>query len=263
MLDYLVLTLHIPAAFQEDVGAWLFARTCLGLEYQEDSGRLRAYFSAEAWNRRLAEELRTRFPGSSIEAETSIRLPSADQCSPTIRTIHLADEDFRLLAGPAFGSGAHPTTKLCAELLRTASPRGLRVLDVGTGTGILALLADRLGSAAVDAVEISPEARENAQANFELNKTGPISLHSELNQVAGHYDLVMANLLTPTIMHIGEEMLRRLKPDGAWIISGVTAGEKAMLLERFAGKIRLDREVREEEWLGMKFSLKSPSESGS
>ncbi|HKX12740.1 MAG TPA: 50S ribosomal protein L11 methyltransferase [bacterium] len=265
MLDYLVLTIHIPPAFEEDVCAWLFARACLGLECQEDRRklRLRAYFAPENWNDRLTQELQAHFPGSSIEAGVSIRLPSADQRPPTLHHLTLAGENFRLLAGPAFGSGAHPTTKLCAELLRMQDPRGLRVLDVGTGTGILALLADRLGASVIDAVEISPEARDNAQANFELNGARAIRLYPEISQAEGRYDLVLANLLIPTILHLGEEMLLRLEAAGVWIVSGVAAAEKAKFFERFGDQVQLDEELQEDEWLGMKFSLKRPNGSGS
>lgn len=265
MLDYLVLTLDIPLACQESLSSWLLARSCLGLESQEkgDRTRLRAYFSTECWNGELAQKLRGDFPELTLEAETSIRLPAADERSPTIRPWSFSGESFSLLAGPAFGSGAHPTTKLCAELLRRSDPRGLRILDVGTGTGILSLLAHRLGASVIDAVEISPEARENARANFDLNEAGAIRLYPELSHAEGRYDLVLANLLTPTLLHLGEEMLRRLETAGAWIVSGVTATEKAKILQRFGDQVRLDEELQEEEWLGMKLSLKRPNESGS
>ena len=254
MLDYLVLTLRIPTALVENASAWLFTRSCLGLETQSsgDYARLRAYFPTESWNRSSAAALELGFPGSTIESETLIRLPAAEERAATIRRLTLAGESFSLLSGPAFGSGAHPTTRLCAELMRSQWRKGWRVLDVGTGTGILALLAHRLGAHQVDAVEISPEARENARANFELNQAGAIDLKSDLREVEGRYDLILANLLTPTILHWGEEMLRRLEPDGVWIVSGVTLDERAEFMERFADKVRLDEERSNGEWMGMK-----------
>jgi len=265
VLDYLVLILHLPAAFQEPVSAWLFSRACLGLECEENVGetRLRAYFDEKAWTREMAERIQKEFPGLAIVGETAIRLPEAGERLPAINALSLGGENFRLLSGPAFGSGAHPTTQLCAELLRRSQPRGLRILDVGTGTGILALLAHRLGAAHVDAVEISAEARENARANFDLNGAQEISLHSELGEVRGAFDLVLANLLTPTLMHLGEEMLQRLVPGGRWLISGITVEEGPKILGRFAGQMELREELQKDAWLGMKLSLKRPSGSES
>ncbi|HEX5033972.1 MAG TPA: 50S ribosomal protein L11 methyltransferase [bacterium] len=254
MLDYLVLTIQIPILLLEKLSAWLFAHACLGLETQSSGGhsRLRVYFSTESWNRSLADELRRGFPDSSIESETLIRLRAAEERTPTIRCLTLAGENFSLLSGPAFGSGAHSTTRLCAELMRRCWKQGFSVLDVGTGTGILALLADRLGADTIVGVEISPEARENARANFELNQAGAIELKDDLREVEGRFDLILANLLTPTLLHLGGEMLRRLKPDGAWIVSGVTLAEQGELLKRFAEQVRLEEEQSEGEWLGMK-----------
>jgi len=265
VLDYLVLILHIPTAHQEAVSAWLFSHACLGLECEATGAntRIRAYFSEKDWSRDRAESLTLEFQGLTIEAQTAIRLPEASERLPTVKALSLAGESFRLLAGPAFGSGAHPTTKLCADFLRASQPRGLRILDVGTGTGILALLAHRLGAAHIDAVEISPEARDNARPNFDLNGAGKIALYSELSQVRGSFDMILANLLTPTILHLGEEILRLLAPGGHCLISGVTVEEGPSIHAHFSEKMECIEERMEGGWLGMKLSLKRPSGSES
>lgn len=265
MLDYLIFIVEIPLSSQDELSSWFFSRACLGIEVQlmDARARVRAYFCTESWNAALQDELLQRFPEVSILAATPIRLPEGSDRVPTIRPLSLAGQKLQLLSAPAFGSGAHPTTQLCAELLRRCEVRERRVLDVGTGTGILAILAARFGAAEIAAVEISPEARENAQANFELNKTHGISLHADLKEVEGTYDFILANLLTPTLLHLAEDIIERLDGGGICIVSGVTEGERGLILGRYEKRLRLLEESRHEEWLGLKFRLKSPSESGS
>ncbi|QQR80459.1 MAG: 50S ribosomal protein L11 methyltransferase [Deltaproteobacteria bacterium] len=86
--------------------------------------------------------------------------------------------------GVAFGTGRHQTTRLCASLLEnTPIPSRNSLLDVGTGSGILAIVADKLGFQEIEAVEISQEALENARENFDINKTSPITLFDNITNV--------------------------------------------------------------------------------
>lgn len=128
--------------------------------------------------------------------------------------------------GIAFGTGLHPTTRLCIAILEeTLDERGpLSLLDLGTGTGILALAAAKLGAAPIFAVDTDPHAvtaaHRNARANGVANQ---IEIrHGSLAGVAGAYDLVLANILTPVIIAMAEAGLAdRLKPGGLLVASGV------------------------------------------
>lgn len=265
MLDYLILILDIPTSAQEKLCARLFEQGCLGLETQESSGstKIRAYFSDGAWTSKVEADLARSFGGLKVAAATPIRIPGGEDRSPTIRSLNLAGENLRLLLAPAFGTGAHPTTRMSAELLSRSHSKGKRVLDVGSGTGILAILAARFGAAEIVAVEISPEARDNAEANFQLNETPEISLYADLAEAAGTFDVVLANMLTPTLLHLAAEIQDRVAPGGICILSGITEEERPLIMERYGKKLRLLEELVDEGWLGLKFALKNPNENES
>ena len=133
--------------------------------------------------------------------------------------------------GRAFGTGHHGSTESCLALLDhwlAARPAG-RVLDIGTGTGILALAAVALGAPRVVAIDLDPEAitatRENAEANgmgerIDVSAGGP----ETLTRTAA-YDLVLANILTHTHLALVREYRRRVAPFGALVLGGMLVGE--------------------------------------
>lgn len=132
----------------------------------------------------------------------------------------------RLLDSDAFGSGHHPTTALCIEALFDAlsvEPVD-RLLDVGTGSAILALAALQKGVRQATAVDIDPTALEAAAQNARLNQ-----LHHRLqlipggpDAVQGTWPLVIANILTAPLMHMAPLLARRLSTRGRLILSGIT-----------------------------------------
>lgn len=125
--------------------------------------------------------------------------------------------------GMAFGTGTHETTALCVELLERHY-RGGTVLDVGTGSGILAIAAARLGAQDVLAVDIDPVAVRVTKENIGRNglTSQVTALQGDLVQgIQGRHDLAVANILADVIILLGGPMLRHLKPGGTFICSGI------------------------------------------
>jgi len=138
--------------------------------------------------------------------------------------------------GQAFGTGQHPTTRLCLEALEERLRPGDAVLDVGTGSGVLMLAAALLGAARVDAVDIDSAAiqaaRENATRNGveglvrvaqgSLGETWPLP-----GPAAGRYDLVLANLSSRLVQEMAAPLLEALAQDGVALVSGVSDEQEA------------------------------------
>ena len=129
--------------------------------------------------------------------------------------------------GMAFGSGTHATTVLCMELLEEYLKGGEKVIDIGTGSGILAVTAAKLGAASVRAVDNDPVAVRVALENIELNgvqdKVEIIesNLLEMLTNGAVPADLVVANIIADVIIRLSEDVSRFLVPGGKFIASGI------------------------------------------
>ena len=128
--------------------------------------------------------------------------------------------------GAAFGLGDHPSTVLTLRLLRTTWWPGATVLDVGCGSGVLSVVAAKLGAPYVEAIDISPAAVEATRANAERNHVaGAITVSTRpLATVEEPFDIVLANLLAPVIIDLAPELRRVVTPSGALIVSGVLEG---------------------------------------
>jgi ribosomal protein L11 methyltransferase len=125
--------------------------------------------------------------------------------------------------GQAFGTGDHPTTRLCLEMLESACVAGLRVADIGCGSGILSVAAVKLGAESVDAVDndsLSVDAtRENAARNgvevsvYEGTGFGPLP--------TGQYGVVVSNIISAAVIGLAHDAATRVESGGAWIVSGI------------------------------------------
>jgi ribosomal protein L11 methyltransferase len=126
-----------------------------------------------------------------------------------------------------FGTGHHPTTRLCLELMQQIDFGGTRVMDVGTGSGVLALAAWKLGAASVTAVDYDPDALQNARDNIARNGgTESIQVvQADLSTVtADPADVVLANL-TAAVLQRHLSVLRGLVGEGTLVVSGFSPDE--------------------------------------
>jgi ribosomal protein L11 methyltransferase len=142
--------------------------------------------------------------------------------------------------GRAFGSGAHPSTRLALAALVQLVQGGERVLDVGCGSGVLALAALALGAAEAVGVDIDPAARAATTANAARNGMGArLAVTDTIARAAGptggRYPLVVANLLLPDLVSLAPEIATAVHEHGALVVSGVLEGQRAEVEQAFAG----------------------------
>lgn len=148
--------------------------------------------------------------------------------------INESDIVIRLDPGMAFGTGYHPTTRLSLQMLEKAIRPNQIVADVGTGSGILAIAAIKLGAKHIDAIELDPTAIPVAMTNFANNSVSKkITLHEAdgLRTVKRKYDLIVANILTKAIIPLIPYCRDRLNADGSLILSGILESEQADVQE--------------------------------
>lgn len=155
--------------------------------------------------------------------------------------------------GLAFGTGTHETTQLAAAAVKELmTSRSIEtVLDVGTGTGILALLAEVLGAAQVHATEIDPMAREVAVENVERNRARRIEVLSrQVEELSNRYDLVVANIIDGVLLNLAGALKARVKPGGFLLLTGILAERSGDFLKNFiAGDAFVKvRESHKGEW---------------
>jgi ribosomal protein L11 methyltransferase len=196
----------------------------------------------EDWARRSQESLRAVRAGRVAVAPPWDAGAFADD--PTVTTVVIEP-------AMGFGSGHHATTRLCLEALQRLELESRRVLDVGTGSGVLALAAARLGAATVLAIDVDPDALDNARGNAERNG-GPRNVEfrqADFRQEPGlKSDVVVANLTGAMLAAGAADLARTVAPGGALILSGITSEERDSVYGVFAGGFRIEWVAEEEGW---------------
>jgi len=161
--------------------------------------------------------------------------------------------DIELEPGLAFGSGSHPSTRLALAALQQLDLHDTTVLDVGTGTGVLAIAAALLGARWVAAVDIDPAAVEIAAGNAQRNGVADRLEVSddEVGSVrSGPFDLVVANVTAGVLVELATEVSGHLRPGGHLVLSGLLVDQRAAVLEAYPA-LRLVAEDAEGEWAGL------------
>jgi ribosomal protein L11 methyltransferase len=157
--------------------------------------------------------------------------------------------------GLAFGTGSHPTTRLCMEWLEANPAPSKTVLDYGCGSGILAMVAKKVGAGEVVGVDIDPQAIESAADNAERNKceieyflpdTFAQSQHAEQK-----FDIVVANILSSPLKLMAPMLSGRVAPGGALILSGVLARQAEEVAAAYAPFIKLGVWAEQDGWVAL------------
>jgi len=150
--------------------------------------------------------------------------------------------------GMAFGTGSHPTTRLCLEWLEKNISPACSLLDYGCGSGILAIAAARLGAGRVAGVDIDPQAVEAANANAERN--GVTALFADSAEpVAGEYDVVVANILSNPLRVLAPAICAHVRSGGRLALSGILREQAEEIIGIYAQWLPLQVADVREDWV--------------
>jgi ribosomal protein L11 methyltransferase len=154
--------------------------------------------------------------------------------------------------GMAFGTGQHPTTRMCLVAMQDLLQPGARVLDLGCGSGILAIAAIKLGAARCVAADVEDQAVTAARANAALNGvTGQIDIvMGSLDAVPQEtFDVVCANINAGTVIRLAPNLRDRMRPDAVMLAGGVIAEREPATRDALeAAGLRVERVLRDGEW---------------
>lgn len=232
----------------------------LAIQEAETADRWRVFFRTPAQRDKAAAAILEALPSQLVNVAT-VEVPDEDWARRSQQALKPVRAGRLVIAPPwdvpksgdtpviiiepstGFGTGHHATTRLCLELLQQLELRGARVIDVGTGSGILALAAWKLGASDVVAVDTDPDALENARANFARNGAGA-SIDVILDGIETlrieRGDIVLANLTGATLVRYAPELAALLRDDGYLIVSGFAPDEAHVVKTAFKALAAID-----------------------
>jgi ribosomal protein L11 methyltransferase len=160
-----------------------------------------------------------------------------------------ARQTIRLDPGLAFGTGTHPTTRMCLRWIATHDLSGQRVLDYGCGSGILAIGAAKYGAKSIDAVDIDDAAVTSTQLNAEANQ---VKLNAGLPELAqGEYQTVLANILATPLKVLAPLLCAHVASGGSLVLAGILERQAEELQQAYAPWIALEVADAEDGWILM------------
>lgn len=169
------------------------------------------------------------------------------------------DVEIVLDPGQAFGTGDHPTTRMCLELLERASVEGKTVADVGCGSGILSVAAKKLGAVLVAGIDIEPLSVEVAKENAALNKVDCAFVVGDNASVLPGpevWDVVVSNIISATLIGMAPDIAAIVAPGGEWIVSGIILQNWSDVLATAEREgFELIERLEEDGWVGARLQM--------
>ena len=267
MNRYFQVSVVVPSARVEIASAQLFELGCCGVMEEDisDGVRLTAYFETIQNKAEIEQALMPCECRFEQVPDTDWTLAWRSFFHPVYPTPRMAicppwdmvpdpPGGFTIAIDPqmAFGTGHHETTRLALLGLEKKIMSGDRVLDVGTGSGILSIAAVKLGASEVMAVDIEAAAIENARANCILNGVDikVVLGQYSVDRVSGVFDVGVANIISSILLPIIPELVKRLQSGGYAILGGILDREReafCAVLDR--ADLVLDEMLEDGEWL--------------
>ncbi|MFN3455788.1 MAG: 50S ribosomal protein L11 methyltransferase [Pseudobdellovibrio sp.] len=171
-----------------------------------------------------------------------------------------ASAQIKIDPGMAFGTGTHATTKMASYFIHklaqenTTEVANWTVLDVGTGTAILAVLAEICNYGLITGIEIDPEARRKARENCELNETKNILISDlQLEEIHEKYNVVVANIIDGVLIRLRKDLIRAVKENGYLFLTGILQERDNLFFEKFidaSPELKVIKRIQKDEWVG-------------
>ena len=273
-MDYTEVRFYNDAALNEVIIAWLGESDYDMFEERPDG--LNAYIEADKFNELSLNELLLSIPDSkeNIRYETSFIKDQnwnkkwESNFDPVLiagrvfirAPFHSSGSEFQyeIIIEPkmSFGTGHHATTALMIELLLDADVKGKEVLDMGCGTGVLAILADKLGANKVTAIDIEEWAYENCIENCEKNDAGKVSVHygNAGLIIEKKFNVILANINRNILLSDIPAYSKSLDENGDLFVSGILKEDKEVISHcAFQSGLTYNTEASHDNWLAIHF----------
>ena len=230
-------------AAETDAGALCSALSLLPLAAPPESREL----ADQAWERAWMERFQPMRFGRQLWIIPSGYAPP----DPGAQLIHLDP-------GLAFGTGSHPTTRLCLEWLDGLPLEGLNVVDLGCGSGVLGIAAAIKGARHVLCIDNDPQAVEATLENARRNSVGDrITATTAPHMPAGQADVLVANILAGTLLELREPISLALRPGGLLALSGVLEEQREQVAEAYADDFGTLAHRQLDEWVLLHGALRT------
>ncbi len=170
-----------------------------------------------------------------------------------------AEHEVKIDPGMAFGTGTHATTKMASYFIHKLAQennsqlKNWTMIDVGTGTAILAVLAEKLGYGMITGVEIDIQARRKARENCELNQTENIEITDlQIDEIREQYDVVVANIIDGVLIRLQKDLVKVTKPQGHLFLTGILQERDNLFFEKFieSQPLKVIKRIQKDEWVG-------------